>query len=124
MEFKNKLCELKGLPIGWDGEDGYPPSSDILVAAESLMARLLCACSSNGESLDDRAKIPFPFASPLPDGRLQFEWRSERRYLELEFVDGNTISFLQNENDWFKIDYVQVEDTAGISRLLGWFMGP
>lgn len=124
LKFQNKLCELENLPSGWDDEDSPPPSPDILFAAESLMERLLLACSSNREPLDCHAEIPLPFASPVPGGALQFEWRSEQRYLELEFIDSNTVAFLLSENGWFKIGHVPVENTAEICRLSDWFMRP
>lgn len=123
-EFLGKLRELETLPTGWDDEDGPPPNPDILLAAEALMRRLLLARSGSRTPFDCYAEIPLPFPSPIPGGNLQLEWRSDRRYLELEFVVSDTVAFLRSENGWFNIGHVPAENTAEILRLLDWFMRP
>jgi len=123
-EFQGKLRELATLKTGWDDEASPPPNPDTLSAAESLMRQLLLERLGGQEPLDCYADIPLPFPSPIPGGGLQLEWRSDRRYLELEFVDSDTVAFLQSENGWFKPGRVRAENTAEIRRLLDWFMRP
>jgi hypothetical protein len=124
LEFQGKLRELATLTTGWDDEASPPPNPDMLSAAESLMRRLLLERPGGHESLDCYADIPLPFLSPIAGGGLQFEWRSDRRYLEIEFLDTDTVAFLLSENGWFKIGHVPVENTAEIRHLLDWFMRP
>lgn len=123
-EFQGKLRELATLTTGWDDEASPPPNPDMLSAAESLMRRLLLERPGGHEPLDCYADIPLPFPSPIPGGALQLEWRSDRRYLEFEFVDRDTVAFLRSENGWFKIGHAPVENIAEIRRLLDWFMRP
>lgn len=123
VAFQEKLQELETLPEGWDDEGSPPPNRDLLLAADSLMERLLTGQA--GELFDCHADIPSPFPSPVPGGGLQLEWRSAQRYLELEFVNSHTIAFLQkSENGWFRPGRMRVENTGEVRRLLEWFMSP
>ena len=122
--FQARIRHLAGLADGWDGEGSPPVDPAILSSAESLVRRLLPDWSGSHEPLDCYADIPVPFASPISGGTLQLEWRSDRRYLEMEFLDKDTVAFLFRENGRLENGRMGVQSTADIRRLLDRFAAP
>ena len=80
-----RLSELATLEENWDGEGGPPISTAMIESAAALLWSIACRW------YDSNVVLPTPHAAPIPGGTLQLEWRTHRRYLELEFVTPDSV---------------------------------
>jgi len=106
-----KLEDLRALPACWNGYGAAPINPEIIRAAEDLVHAL------PGDI------ISTPQVVPMTRGRLQFEWHSGDRSLELEFESPDSIHYLK----WDSEAGVEEEDVLPITQhgkildLLRWF---
>ena len=88
---KNAYLNLEQLSVleeNWNGRGAPEINSGILVAAEELFLGI-----RNRLPLD----FPSPAIIPLEDGRLQIEWATRIKYVEIEFLDIYRVNCLLEE---------------------------
>ena len=82
------LGELLSLPPNWDGYGSPAPLLQIVSCAENVLRRLRDVVPAN---------LPRPFVCPVSGGGLQFEWTTDTKHLELEFVSQSEALFLTED---------------------------
>lgn len=111
------LRQIFELPANWDGEGSPRPDPAILAAASRLLSRL--------ENVASLGAVPAPFVCPIAGGGIQFEWTSQMKHLEIEFLDDSTIAFLKEEQtpqgEVTQSGEYLITDTDSTRRLLDWF---
>ena len=83
-----QVKRVADLPDNWDSEGSPGTNPDIVTAALELLGRLRDA---------DELDVPVPVVCPVAGGGFQLEWMLNGKLLELEFVNTNTIAYLQEE---------------------------
>ncbi|MGH9839320.1 MAG: hypothetical protein ACREEM_11110 [Blastocatellia bacterium] len=79
---QRKITELKQLPENWDSYGSRTIQQAAIEQAGNLLARL------------SKLDLPRPQIFPVPGGGIQFEFRQDRRELELEILPDGSIEFL------------------------------
>jgi hypothetical protein len=86
----------------------------VLVLLETLKANM-------------RSDLAPPFVAPVPGGGVQLEWRSGRRYLELEFVGTSKVVYLAEdlgpEGEKLDVGEYPPAESQRTRQLLDWLSG-
>jgi len=111
-----RLMRIAGLPAGWDDHESPRTDPAIVAAAAVLLERL-------NEGV--RSDFPIPWVCPIAGGRLQFEWTSSRKHLEIEFLDDHRVTILK-ERAYPKELVVETDESPldrvdRIRQILDWF---
>jgi len=111
-----RLREVASLPDNWDGRGSPRTSGRIVGAAYRLLARL---------QHDLRSVLPPPFVCPISGGAFQLEWTSDRKHLEIEFIDEHRIAFVLEElgtpEESITSGEYSAANAAKTRHLLEWF---
>ena len=78
-----QLKAIADLPDGWDSHRSARPDLQIVERAEQVLGALRAVEKS----------LAKPRIHPTPSGGVQFQWESERRYLEIELVEVDRAQF-------------------------------
>jgi hypothetical protein len=109
------LQQISDLPANWDGEGARPTDHNLLTVAKAIVREIPVS------------EIAIPFVAPIAGGGFQLEWSDANKHLEIEFVDGNTIAYLKQEQgpEGVRIDSGEypLRDNAKTASLLRWFLG-
>lgn len=95
IRFKSALLRLRSLfelEPDWDSYGAVPPSNVTIIKSIVLLWDLHEYLEGLGENL------PGPFVAPVPDGRIQFEWRSGRKEIEIDIGKNGSIQYLLFKN--------------------------
>lgn len=76
---KNEIDSYRDLQDGWDGEDSFKPSDEILKRAKELLSKL-------------PSGLPNPIPMISQTGELGFYWNNESFYADLHLEDEHNIS--------------------------------
>ncbi|MFH1112996.1 MAG: hypothetical protein V1792_03660 [Pseudomonadota bacterium] len=117
-----KLESFRALEADWDTYGGIPPSEETIDYGQVLLLKILRLCRRHGKAL------PEPLVFPGGDGAIQFEWKSDGKALELEFVMESgvpVVSYLvcpsENMEDWLEGEYRgEIPDRSLLNMLLDW----
>jgi hypothetical protein len=82
------LAALQYLRTGWDGENAASISASAIAEARRIITTTICSYP-----LLDRSLRPHSI-TPVPNGGVQIEWRTEGRLVELEVDTDGQISLL------------------------------
>ncbi len=105
-----KIAELAELPENWDSYGSRPIQRKACQRAVSLLKYL------------SESEMPAPQIFPVPGGGIQFEWRNERRELELEFPPDGSIEYLiVDEEGEMREGVVAPDSFVEIDWLVNWF---
>lgn len=114
-----KLDEISKLPDNWDGYGGLCIKNTVVEAANCLLLRL-------GKIAE--IDMPDPFVAPIAEGTFQFEWSLGNKYLEFEFINERTLSFLKEETISSGQDSssneLPIDRIDEIQKLLNWLVLP
>ena len=83
-----KLLAMLELAANWDSYGSAPPSKITVAHSIQLLANLFKHFQSMNENL------PEPFVAPVPDGRIQFEWESNKNEIEVCIDDDGNMEYL------------------------------
>ncbi len=105
-----QLNGIAALPQNWDGEGSCATLPVVVEAAR----RVLYLIQGMGA-------LSAPHIVPISGGTLQFEWRDEQRYAEIEFSDNNKIACLLRTGPHVNVSMFSLDDdrmTVSVLRLI------
>lgn len=113
-EVLRRIDAIGALKPGWNSYSAAAPSSTARQAARGFLLLVASVFAADGKKL-----MP-PFATPLADGRIQFEWEHDDTCLELIFAGNGSIDYLRMHGD----DAVEEEGNRDRAiELVKWFHG-
>lgn len=77
-----QLDELFRLGPGWDGHDAAPVERTSVARAKGFLIEL----HNRYQGL-----VPPPMVGPLPDGGVALVWRTEKKEVEIDFIDNGSV---------------------------------
>ena len=77
-----QLDQLFGLVPGWDGHDAAPVERTSVARAKGFLIEL----HNRYPGI-----VPPPIVGPLPDGGVALVWRTEKKEVEIDFVDKGSV---------------------------------
>lgn len=85
----DRLYSYLSLKVGWDGDDGVPPKSDVIESCINLMHRIYYLTGN----------LPKPMNSST--GEVCLYWKSPTTYIEVSFNNEHEFSYFIEKNGTF-----------------------
>jgi len=110
----NKIIQFSNLKYNWDSYGSQPINRNCILTAARLILEII--------SWRDKFKleVPVPFLVPTHEGGLQFEWKIENRYLEIEIITGKPIEYFATDREYELEGIIETEDD--LRELIQWIV--
>ena len=112
----SKIDYFESFESGWDGYDGVPISK--IVIAQVKRDILILESFFKQVNRDDIT----PFIAPMSSGKIQIEFNVNKKYLEIEFHEGNKYEVLIAEYDTDTIKEFRYSDFNDILKHIKWLV--